>query len=114
MTERSLRTHFASILGFGPFFWSLGAAEEAVDFQEIPVGDVQQADRGAGLDYIGDSSSVCPAVVSCGAIADIHSALYLAETFFFENAYKSIHVLASALAVSWKIENRYDLHDILG
>ena len=56
MTERSLRTHFASILGFGPFFRSLGAAEMAVDFQEFPVGDAQQADCGAGLDYIGDSS----------------------------------------------------------
>ena len=44
------------ILRFGPFFWSLGAAEVAVDFQEFPVGDAQQADRGAGLDYIGDSS----------------------------------------------------------
>jgi len=39
MTERSLRTHFASILGFGPFFRSLGAAEMAVDFQELPVRD---------------------------------------------------------------------------
>ena len=28
-----------------------------VDFQEFPVGDAQQADRGAGLDYIGDSSA---------------------------------------------------------
>jgi hypothetical protein len=45
------------ILRFGPFFWSPGAAEVAVDFQEFPVGDAQQADRGAGLDYIGDSSS---------------------------------------------------------
>lgn len=50
MTERSLRTHFASILGFGPFFRSLGAAEMAVDFQELPVRDAQQADRGAGSD----------------------------------------------------------------
>ena len=49
MTERSLRTHFASILGFRPFLGSLGAAEVAVDFQEFPVGDAQQADRGAGL-----------------------------------------------------------------
>ena len=45
------------ILGFGPFLGSLGAAEMAVDFQELPVRDAQQADRGAGLDYIGDSSS---------------------------------------------------------
>ena len=37
-------------LTFGPFFRSLGAAEVAVDFQEFPVGDAQQADRGAGLD----------------------------------------------------------------
>ena len=43
-------------MAFGPFFRSLGAAEVAVDFQEFPVGDAQQADRGAGLDYIGDSS----------------------------------------------------------
>ena len=28
-----------------------------VDFQEFPVGDAQQADCGAGLDYIGDSSA---------------------------------------------------------
>ena len=57
MTERSLRTHFASILGFGPFFRSLGAAEVAVDFQELPIRDAQLANRGAGLDYIGDSSA---------------------------------------------------------
>jgi hypothetical protein len=71
------------ILRFGPFFWSLGAAEMAVDFQEFPVGDAQQADRGAGLDYIGDSSSVCPAVVRSGAVADVHSPLHLAESLFF-------------------------------
>lgn len=41
----------------GHFFWSPGAAEMTVDFQEFPVGDAQQADCGAGLDYIGDSSS---------------------------------------------------------
>ena len=49
MTERSLRTHFASILGFGPFLGSLDVAEMAVDFQEFPVGDAQQADRGRGF-----------------------------------------------------------------
>ena len=49
MTERSLRTHFASILGFGPFFRSPGAAEMTVDFQELPVRDAQQADRGRGF-----------------------------------------------------------------
>ena len=43
-------------LTFGPFFRSPGAAEMAVDFQELPIRDAQQADRGAGLDYIGDSS----------------------------------------------------------
>ncbi len=42
-------------LTFGPFFRSPSAAEMTVDFQEFPVGDAQQADRGAGLDYIGDS-----------------------------------------------------------
>ena len=50
MTERSLWTHFASILGFGPFFRSPGTAEMVVDFQELPIRDAQQADRGAGLD----------------------------------------------------------------
>ena len=50
MTERSLRTHFASILRFGPFFRSLGAAEMTVNFQELPVCDAQQADCGVGLD----------------------------------------------------------------
>jgi hypothetical protein len=35
---------------FGPFFWSPGAAEMTVDFQEFPVGDAQQADCGTGLD----------------------------------------------------------------
>lgn len=43
-------------LTFGPFFRSPGTAEMAVDFQELPIRDAQQADRGAGLDYIGDSS----------------------------------------------------------
>ena len=43
-------------LTFGPFFRSPSAAEMAVDFQELPIRDAQQADRGAGLDYIGDSS----------------------------------------------------------
>ena len=43
-------------LTFGPFFRSPGTAEVAVDFQELPIRDAQQADCGAGLDYIGDSS----------------------------------------------------------
>ncbi|MDD7497990.1 MAG: hypothetical protein PUK29_07000 [Fibrobacter sp.] len=55
----------------------------AVDFQELPVRDAQQADRGAGLDYIGDSSSVCPAIVCGGAVADVHAPLHLAEPLFF-------------------------------
>lgn len=32
------------------FFWSPGAAEMTVDFQELPVRDAQQADCGAGGD----------------------------------------------------------------
>ena len=50
MTERSLRTHFASILRFGPFFWSPGAAEMTEELQELPVRDARRADRGAGAD----------------------------------------------------------------
>ena len=42
---------------FGPFFRSPGTAEMAVDFQELPIRDAQLANRGAGLDYIGDSSA---------------------------------------------------------
>lgn len=34
----------------GHFFRSPGAAEMAVDFQELPVRDAQQADCGAGLE----------------------------------------------------------------
>lgn len=34
----------------GHFFRSLGAAEMAVDFQELLVRDAQQADCGAGLE----------------------------------------------------------------
>ena len=85
-----------------------------VDFQELPVRDAQQADRGAGLDYIGDSSAVRPAVVRSGAVADEHSSLHLAESLFFEFLDEPGHVLAATLAVSWKIENRYDPHATLG
>jgi hypothetical protein len=35
MTERSLRTHFASILGFRPFLGSLGAAEGAFEYESL-------------------------------------------------------------------------------
>ena len=86
----------------------------AVDFQELPVRDAQQADRGAGLDYIGDSSSVRPAVVRSGAIADVHSTLDSAESLLFKCDHEPIHVLAPTFAVPWKIKNRYDPHDTLG
>ena len=57
------------ILGFGPFFRSPGAAEVAVDFQELPVRDAQQAELGAGLlnwRFVGGVSCRCPQWCSSG------------------------------------------------
>jgi len=57
---------------------------------------------------------VSPAVVSCGAVSHVHSALYLAETFFFQFLDEQGHVMSAAFAVPRKIENCYNLHDNLG
>ena len=92
------------ILDILAIFRRLGTAKMAIYLRKFTVGDAQQANRRSWFDKVGYPSAVYSSVVGGGAVADVHSALDSAETFFFEFACESVHVLPSAFAVPWKIK----------